>query len=1309
MKVRRIISILLVAVLLICSFSFVVSAFDGDIASSGATYANKTKYESEAAKAANVTDLGCTYTPEKTQWKLWSVPATAVSLKLYKTGTDAESGASVLGVHKMTKTETYGIWSITLVGDYKDIYYTYIITIGNDVKETQDPYATAVGANGDRSMVCDLAATDPEGWDKDQHVFFDTPNQAVVWELHVRDFSINATSGVKDEYKGKFMAFTQGDTKINGSGDVSTCVDYLVEHNINCVQLMPIADFASIDETSGAVQRNWGYDSKNYNVPEGSYSTNPYDGNNRITEFKMLVQALHDRGIAVVMDVVYNHTFVLEGSALSISCPQYYYRMSSDTDYCDGSGLGNVLASDKKMCQKYISNSLQYWVNEYHVDGFRFDLMGCIDVESMKVFRSDLDKISSKILMWGEPWIGGSNNGEGVNGINNGNLKDCGSRVGAFNEKYADDLKGNHESATSTYPKGFVQGNTSCGAEVKNAANGTSTYLTGSAASQLVNYVDNHDNLCLFDQIMSSNGLYSAGKDDKNLYNKNLAKSNSTQYNNQVKLGLASCITSQGIPFTLAGDEMCRTKYGDANSYRTPDNMNSIDWTRAQTYSDVADFYKGLTAIRQAYSGFTQANKKSTTAISGCPVAYQITNSKSGEWNKVVVALNNTSGAKTISVSGSWVVVCNGQKAGVTSLGTCSGSYSVPAYSAVILVDSASFNNYTPPAFGTMKLKVEHYLRDSESESYTLADSQTATYRDGMTYRASEKLDYLFDHDFDRFDSTSGGTYGTAKAGQNVTVKFYYTRNIATNYLNVTFVDSSNNQQIRTPMKYRLKDGAPFSVPSAVIQGYSLDTDKYPGGTKGTFDASQPINIQFAYKSIGVNTTKVHYYKRYSQWTGTVLAYAYYTDANGDLVEPIGKWIDPKSKVGMQSDSSMGANWYVKDIPCAQCYVMFHPSATSGSGAKSQEPGVGEQGYNVSGEAWIKDGVVTFNCKLVTSFIDLETGKKLKDDIVKDCEKVSSSQQYTTSPDRSLGQYITPPNASGFYTAGTTNVVYLYTKDTPPPVGDDVYGDVDGDKEVTIIDATVIQKYLAKLITFDDNQMIAADVNADNDVSIVDPLVIQKYLANVLKPSDNSRVNEKIGGGGSGHTHDEFAEKYDELSVELPKYPKSQYKENTDYIFAQTTLDNYQLTRINPAASAEECEAGYQACVKALDGLKKLEPGTEPTTEPVTYPPTPSSGYVYLSIEQFPDWAAAGCKFAVYFFNYDESYQWVQMELKSKNLYKAEIPEGFSNCIFTRINPAYADLSWDAVWTQTEDLDIQDGGTFYITGWGDPNSQGYWD
>lgn len=1194
MKLRRIISFLLVAMLMMSIVSIGVSAEDGDLAGTG--YYNQDYLESYASKAVSVTGLGCTYTPTATTFKVWAPEATKVQIKLYTTGTDSESGAASIGTESMNYDKTTGVWSKTLSGDHKNQYYTYLVNRNNVIKETQDPYATAVGANGDRSMICDLDATDPDGWENDKHVLFDNPGQAVVWEIHVRDFSIDVSSGVSDANKGKYLAFTEGNTTVGGKGKIASCVDYLVEHNVTCVQLMPIEDFASIDETDNAVHRNWGYDPKNYNVPEGSYSSDPYNGNTRITEFKMLVQALHDRGIAVVMDVVYNHTFVLEGSALNLTTPNYYYRKSSAENYHNGSGLGNVLASEKQMVSKYISDSLCYWVNEYHIDGFRFDLMGCHDVVNMKKWRAALDKIDKRILMYGEPWTGGSDNGIS-NGITNGNLSQL-DRVGAFNQGYSDALKGHHEKNDTT-GQGFLNGKDDT--EIRNAGAGQSTYLAGSKVNQFINYTDNHDNLTLFDKILGSNGTtgYKAGKDGKvnNVslvdQNKNAVNNPSAQVLSQMKLALTSALTSQGIPFTVAGTEFCRTKYGDANSYRSSDELNAIDWNRAEKYKEVADYYAGLIAIRKAVNAFTNNSSVSTTNVSGC-TAWQITNSASGQWNKLIVALNNTGSAKSITLSGSWVVLANGTKAGTTSLGNASGSYSIPAWSGVVLVDASSFGNYTQPNPGLATVKVEHYTRDDASGAYTKVRTETAKYKEGQTWHALKNLAILFDHNFDKVESTAAGNAisGSVTAGATITVKFYYTRFIKSDYLTVNFLNTSGGAAIKTAMKYHLMDGDAYSIPVTMIQGYELDTDRYPAATRGEFDADNPAVFNFYYKALTNETTRVHYYNA-KGWP-YVLCYAYLD--NIDL-EPLGAWATQSKKDKMLADESMGAGWVYKDVPITACRVMFHYDMY-------QVPGQGEKGYAVSGEAWIKDGIVSFNNTIVTSHIDLITGEKLADDVTKQYTNVSSNQTYLTKADSTLTKtynVIKPANASGFYEAGVTNVVFLYTKKDDPGPGPDpqpgegtLIGDSDKDGEITIIDATAIQRQLADLEVenFDE---IAADCDKDGEVTIVDATLIQRWLAEL--PTEGTAVGERIGGGTGEdepsegkHTLEEFNELYNTLSQKLTGFSSSRYGSDPNYQAAFEAVSTYLTLSTDTEASAADIDAAYDVCQAALEGLDNLTP-----------------------------------------------------------------------------------------------------------------------
>ena len=1176
MKIRRIISVVLTALLLMSVFTVAASAAEADLADTG--YANQTYLENYATKAAAVNDLGATYTPTATTFKVWAPEATSVQVKMFTTGTDAESGAEVKGTSAMTYDSTTGIWSLTKSGDLKNTYYTYLVTRNGVVNETVDPYAKGVGANGDRSMVVDLDSTDPEGWANDNHVLFDNPGEAVVWEVHVRDFSIDVSSGVSEKNRGKYLAFTEGDTKVGGNSAVSSCVDYLVEHNVNCVQLMPIEDFASIDETDNQIKRNWGYDPKNYNVPEGSYASDPYDGNVRIKEFKMLVQALHDRGISVVMDVVYNHTFIREGSPFSKTVPKYFYRMSNmnNNTYHNGSGLGNVLSSEKAMTRKYIQDSMLYWANEYHIDGFRLDLMGCFDTNSVNAWRSALDQVDQRILMYGEPWAGGSDIGI-TNAVNKSNIASL-TRVGGFNEGYSDALKGSHETATGT---GFLNGGSNT--EILKAAGGTASDFSGAKPNQMIDYTDNHDNFTLFDKILAANKTsgFTTGKDDPTLYNKNKNAVNnpSAQALGQMKVALTSALTTQGIPFTVAGTEFCRTKYGDQNSYRSPDNMNAIDWTRANTYKEIANYYAGLVAIRKACSAFGDSSAQGVSTISGC-TAWQITNSKSGEWGKVIVALNNSGSAKSISLSGSWVVVANGTTAGTASLGNASGSYNVPAWSSVVLVDSASFGNYTQPATGVAKLTVEHYTRDSASGSYSKVKTENFEYKEGQTWRASQDTSILFDHSLTSTESTAANnaTYGTAAAGQNITVKYYYTREIGSGVLTVNFINAADNSQAKAPMTYRLKNGDKFAIPATRVQGYQLDTSRVPGKTVDTFDSANPPTFNFYYNKLTNTTTKVHYYN--SKGWSYVNCYAY--DDLGN--EPLGAWANQgkRDKSLMKDDPDQSdSKWLVVDVPTSACYVMFH-------NVSNQVPDQGEPGYEVAGEAWIKDNVTSFNCSIVTSHIDLATGQKLAPDVTKNYTNVRSNQTYTTQPDASLNRnYLTPALANGFYQPGVLNVVYLYTDEATP--GDDLrYGDVDMDKYVTVMDVTYLQRALSKIVSLTDDQRTVADVDASDSVDSIDVTYIQRWLAD-MKVKGN-RTNQIVGAAPVGeHTYEEFANAYNALNTLFAKYtPASKYASEPGYQQAQAALSTYAAIAMDPSADPDDIDAGYNACTAAYAALSAV-------------------------------------------------------------------------------------------------------------------------
>ena len=811
----------------------------------------------------------------------------------------------------------------------------------------------------------------------------------------------------------------------------------------------------------------------NYNAPEGSYSTNPYDGNTRITEFKQMIQALHDRGISVVMDVVYNHTFSTD-SCFNRTVPGYYYRMHSSSAYSNGSGCGNETASDKLMYRKYMIESVKYWAEEYHIDGFRFDLMGIHDITTMNDIRSALDGLYSdgsgkKILMYGEPWTGSVAISDGCSQSKAGSLN---SRVGMFCDSYRDAIKG----STDGSDKGFVQGNTDKAGTVANGVTGKG--FSAQAPSQTIAYADAHDNLILWDKIVKSNGSSSWN-------------STSSSLRGQVKKVMGLLLTSQGIPFMTAGSEFCRTKQGDTNSYKSSDAINEIDWSRVKTYSDVAAYYKGLLEIRENYSPMKSStfNTPSFQSTHGDVVAYTYSNNKSNEWGKVCVLVNASSTNDwPITLDGSgWTVVADGTTAGLKSLGTVSGNtYTVPANSACVLVQSSTFNNLkvSEKTFGTVTIK---HIDDSGN----VLKTSTAKYADGTTYRTYPDTTILYDY---ALKDTQGVTSGTVTGGKNYNVTYVYSSSgIRSGYVTVNYVDE-NGESIKDTVSTKYREGDSYSVPFTSIQGYQLDTDKYPANTTGTFNGTN-TTINFVYKALDSTSSVVHYYNS-NNWSN-VRCYAY-TDGGE---EPNGKW---NNATVMTSE---GNGWLKCTIPAPSSYVMFHTNS-------QQEPGANETGYLVSGEAWIQNKKLSFSSKVITSHIDAATGEKIADDEILIQSKVSSDDTYKTSPLSGRTDVIAPVNASGNLSSGIINVVYLYTSSERPstapstvtpttapvtqPTEKILIGDVNLNGAINVLDATAVQKYIVKLITLSDKALIAAarcDADGEDDiVSVKDATYIQMYV-----------------------------------------------------------------------------------------------------------------------------------------------------------------------------------------------------------------------
>ena len=625
-------------------------------------------------------DLGAVYSKNATSFKVWAPSASSVELRLYATGNSENCTSS----YPMTKADK-GIWTLTLDGDLKNTYYTYLVTVDGVSRETADIYAKAAGVNGNKSMVVDLESTDPEGWENDKHILYDDPTDAVVWEVHVRDFSISAMSGVSPEHRGKFLAFTETGTTLDSKGKIMTCVDYLKKLGVTHVQILPMYDYATVDEEHlDKPQYNWGYDPKNYNVPEGSYSTDPFDGSVRINELKQMIMALHKAGIGVIMDVVYNHVFAAKGSWFDNTVPDYYFRLNEDGSLSDGSACGNETASEHLMYRKFMTDSILYWTKEYHIDGFRFDLMGVHDVDTINGIRKALDENienGKKIIMYGEPWTG-DKLGTDMDTCIKSNIHKLDDRVGAFNDHFRDAVKGHVFNA---HEQGFVQSG-KCIKALKDSitANCLSKKKVFNQPSQAIAYTSAHDNFTLYDKlVLSVKNDLSYTERDETLIAMN-------------KLSALLTLTSQGIVFMQAGEEFARTKFGDENSYVSPDNINQLDWSRLVTYADLVAYYEGLIKIRKHFAPFREPTKKCAELIkfSDAPsgvVAYTLENTitPDKEWKSIAVIANANDTEQTVELdtdNEKWLIIADGKKAGLETLGINVGkTVTIPPISAMIL------------------------------------------------------------------------------------------------------------------------------------------------------------------------------------------------------------------------------------------------------------------------------------------------------------------------------------------------------------------------------------------------------------------------------------------------------------------------------------------------------------------------------------------------------------------------------------------------------------------------------------------------
>jgi pullulanase len=615
-------------------------------------------------------DLGPVIHGDTTTFKVWAPTASKVVLNLFKAGNGGSAYSSV----EMIKGEK-GVWEYTEACGH-GTYYTYSVTTAAGTQEATDPYAKSAGLNGDRSMVIDLDSTDPTGWDAPYTAGTDAYTQAIIWEVHVRDFSNKMASS---QYKGKYLAFTERGLK--NSAGVSIGVDYLVNLGITHVHLLPVYDFATVNEADPDSQFNWGYDPKNYNVPEGSYSTNPYDGAVRVNEYKQMVQALHAAGIGVVMDVVYNHTYDAN-SSLNRIVPYYYYRYTPTGANSSASGCGNDTASERYMYRKFMVDSVSYWAKEYKLDGFRFDLMGLHDLETMRQIEAAVHAINPDALIYGEGWTMGST----IDGSAQANqsqidkIKPSEGAAGAvavFNDAIRDGLKGSVFQATS---KGYINGNFKGAAlQVKfGIAGGNINAGTGWRVSKnsVINYMSAHDNNTLWDKLALSN--------PDNTVEERLAMN---------RLGAAIVMISHGTPFWQAGEEMLRTKPKgdgtfDENSYKSSDEINNIDWevlVPGSNEYEMMRYYQGLIAMRKSVSMFMAQSgvAVSFTDLPGGGMIVTFDNHMGG-FAKVVI--NPTEKEDSFALSGDWKLIADGTQAGSDTIRVDTGDLKIPARSILVYV-----------------------------------------------------------------------------------------------------------------------------------------------------------------------------------------------------------------------------------------------------------------------------------------------------------------------------------------------------------------------------------------------------------------------------------------------------------------------------------------------------------------------------------------------------------------------------------------------------------------------------------------------
>ncbi len=639
----------------------------------------------------NGDDLELNVKGKSTVFNLWSPKADQVQLNLYANGHTGKAYKTV----EMKLNPATGVWSVEEPEPLYGKFYTFRVKQnGKWLDETPGVWAKAVGVNGKRAAIVDLSKTNPKGWEKDHGPEVKNFSDVILYEMHHRDMSMHPSSGIAN--KGKFLALTEPGTR--SPENLKTGIDHLKELGVTHVHILPSYDYNSVDETN--LQNNtynWGYDPQNYNAPEGSYSTNPSNPTARIREMKQMIQALHKAGIGVVMDVVYNHTAENDGSNFELTAPGYYHRHWDDGKYSDASGCGNETASDRQQMRDFIINSVKYWVKEYHVDGFRFDLMAIHDTETMNQVAAELKKINPSVFVYGEGWTAGDSPLAPERRALKENVSKM-QNIAVFSDDLRDAVKGHYSNAED---RGFATGKPGNEETVKigivAATNhpqvdykkgNNSKFPYAASPEMIVNYVSCHDDLTLTDKLKKS----MKGASEKDM----LAAA---------KLAQTIVFTSQGTPFMFAGEEVFRDKKGVHNSYKSPDSINAIDWSNKKKYNDQFKYYKGLVALRKAHPAFRMTNAKDIaknlvfdkidSAKTPNLISYSLRNNANGDsWKEIKLVFNGAAESRSVKVKkGKWLVIAKDGKIATPSkkdanpnLGTFDGGEIVVApYSALIL------------------------------------------------------------------------------------------------------------------------------------------------------------------------------------------------------------------------------------------------------------------------------------------------------------------------------------------------------------------------------------------------------------------------------------------------------------------------------------------------------------------------------------------------------------------------------------------------------------------------------------------------